>query len=247
MLQDYLTRKRNIFAPTTLHTVKSKLNTILAIGLEPNTLFNTLKEQGYGLYTIRQYMVTAAGYETFMLRSASIATWLSDNRHVFRNAYQRKETLPTVSLVERLINGAPTQGLRNAVILMAYAGLRISEVEAAKWDDFEGQVLVVTGKGKKIRRVPMSLKHLESLGSCRPGYLIAEVCGLSQFLKTATSSLHTAHDFRAFYISYLLNDLGFSVSEVRDLVGHSSIATTDKYSRVDADKLSQKIQTKLGA
>jgi integrase/recombinase XerC/integrase/recombinase XerD len=141
-------------------------------------------------------------------------------------------------------------GLRNAAIvcLMIDCGLRLEEVTRIKYDDinFDKGYMMVTGKGRKGRIVPLGKKMLQSLTdymSARSADMesVFLTCNrqpitkstVSQLMKrlkvkTGIKRLH-AHLFRhTFATNYLLHGLG-DVYELSRLLGHSEIKITEWY------------------
>ncbi len=129
--------------------------------------------------------------------------------------------------------------------MMFETGMRISEVANLKKANFSGQRIRFIGKGNKAREVyisPATLKMLEK-------YL--EKNQIRDFLwgKTLNCEPPTAHTLRKrlkqafsragfanFYPHALrhsfatnLQKNGASVAEIKEMMGHSSVATTEKY------------------
>ena len=157
--------------------------------------------------------------------------------------------------------------LRNRAILeMFYAsGLRVSEVVnlAVNAIDFDTEMLRITGKGAKTRFVPIGKPALQTLRryleQARPHLLeksgSSPVCFLSRNGKklnrervwavvrdTAiaagiTKSVHP-HTLRHSFASHLLAH-GADLRVIQEMLGHSSIATTEVYTHVDQDRLTE--------
>jgi integrase/recombinase XerD len=180
-------------------------------------------------------------------------------------------TLPKViekEEVERLLaqpNPKYPTGLRNRSILevMYRCGLRLSEAIDLKpshirWKNQE--LLVRQGKGKKDRVVPIDgrcmlwlerwkAKRPESTwffcnlkgGKLQPRYLQqmmereAQAAGLSQKV--------TPHMLRHTCATELLDE-GFTLREVQEFLGHSSVATTQIYTHVRPKALGDKIRAR---
>ena len=159
---------------------------------------------------------------------------------------------------------APT-GLRNRVILevMYRAGLRVSEVIKLRPSDilWESSILEIhQGKGSKDRNVPIDqetvgwmlawdVKRPKSksyfctlrCGAISARYLQAMIKRLAFNAGLQRASSVTPHVLRHTYATELLNG-GFTIREVQELLGHSSVATTQIYTHVRPEHLAEKIK-----
>ena len=147
------------------------------------------------------------------------------------------------------------QGIRDYTIVtvMAYAGLRISEVLNLKIDDCDivARELVVNGKGNKQRTVYLNDKIINAIKE-----YLKERHSDSEYLFTSRqrdkinrtrinqifnqySDQITPHTLRHFYCSNAL-ECGYSIHEVANQAGHSNIYTTLLYSNPSKDKMKQK-------
>lgn len=152
---------------------------------------------------------------------------------------------------------APTiQNARDAAILaLLRVGLRRSEVTGADLEglDMSGGWITLIGKGDKQRAVPLPEGAVAALSRWllyrgdAPGPLILPLSergrvamrrcsqdvvpsALAMLAKLAGVAPFTAHDFRRTLISDLL-DQGMDLSQIREIVGHESVATTSSYDR----------------
>lgn len=254
---EYLASTVNKFRESTQATVPSKLRTLLNLGFDPETCFNELKEQGYSVYTIKIYFLIASKFETTMLQTTKFYSWLKLNAFVFRNSYNRDLSAPAKTQIDSIIyNKQLDPEFRNLFILMSYAGLRVSEASKITWDDIKGTTIKVIGKGGKPRSVQLSSDYIKLLRENslqvppRKQHNKSVAAVSVSKLRSQWSALEldfTPHGCRRFYVSYLLNDLGFSVTEVARLVGHSNIATTNLYARTSDKELDDKIQLRMRA
>jgi integrase/recombinase XerD len=171
------------------------------------------------------------------------------------------------SQVQRLIESVETRhplGLRDRAIMeLLYAsGLRISELANARLENmnFEERILRVTGKGNKMRLVPVGQKACQALAS----YLSSErprlVKGHSRsevFLSTRGAKLTTSriwqivkaharrsgleknvypHLLRHSFATHLLGN-GADLRIIQEMLGHADISTTQVYTHVDQQRL----------
>lgn len=138
------------------------------------------------------------------------------------------------------------------VILFAYTGVRISELNAIQLDDFSletSELIIRDGKGQKQRIVIMNDKVIRAIKS----YLVdrdknGRATDINYlFLSQKNGKLHrsainrvfnnypydiTPHDLRHFFCSNGI-EKGLSLMEVKELAGHESIQTTQQYLHPD--------------
>ena len=154
-----------------------------------------------------------------------------------------------------------------ALIAFMYGtGLRISEVlglrlDCVQYQDGVPSSVRVIGKGDKEREVPLSstaqralhqwLKHRRLEGSPREPHVWVYTSGRSKGKPLQTRAVHkmltrftleaglgkiSAHKLRSSFASALA-DTGRSLDEIKELLGHSSIATTQIYVRTSRARL----------
>ena len=147
-----------------------------------------------------------------------------------------------------------------ALFMLLYGtGLRISEALALTGKDFSGkpETLTVTGKGRKQRLVPLLPRVLEAIDTYRDlcPYLIGSNdalflgargkrlnAGLAQrVMRRLRFELDlqdnvTPHALRHSFATHLLSG-GGDLRVIQELLGHSSLATTQRYTEVDGVQL----------
>jgi integrase/recombinase XerC len=145
-----------------------------------------------------------------------------------------------------------------AVISLCYgAGLRISEALALTKGDLESDVLRVTGKGGKIRMVPMITPVRQAIedylklspfklwpedplfrgvrgGVLSPRLIQKRMEQLRSALSLPPSA--TPHALRHSFATHLLGK-GGDLRAIQELLGHASLSTTQIYTAVDTDRL----------
>lgn len=147
-----------------------------------------------------------------------------------------------------------------AMLFTAYsAGLRVSEIAALKIADIDSsrmQILVAKGKGKKDRYVNLSPVLLDILRSYiktykpKPSYYLFESgeTGQAYPIRTIQQIFSNAknkagikkevgiHSLRHSFATHLL-DKGTDIKYIKDLLGHFSIKTTERYLHVSKKQL----------
>ncbi|MCF7869983.1 MAG: tyrosine recombinase XerC [Candidatus Omnitrophica bacterium] len=172
----------------------------------------------------------------------------------------------TEDQVEKILKLPDTNkllGLRDKAILefLYSTGARVSEMVSVKLDNLDliGGVVKVTGKGRKERLLPLGEPAIESIreylssreDSRRALFLnknnkplgdrgVRSI--LSKYIKNAALFLDVSpHVFRHSFATHLLNH-GADLRSVQELLGHSSISTTQIYTHVSLDSLKKMYQ-----
>lgn len=240
-LSHYVTKKteHDGWSDTTATTAYSKLVTIIRTGLEPNRLFETFKAEGYGRYTIKNYLLLAQKYEEDTKGTHSIREWLKSNRLKFKNCYKDKTKRIAPDQWTSYLSKTITANERNFLILIGRAGLRKSEALAARWEDFDGGFLCISeGKGNKQRFVPLLINELEDRRD--QGLIISSRLKISKFLNRIGALAFTPHDFRSFAITQWVS-AGLHTKEAALIAGHSNTKTTERYIRTDLNEIKEKL------
>jgi site-specific recombinase XerD len=136
-------------------------------------------------------------------------------------------------------------------------GCRIGEVVPLKWSDidFARGTAIVTGKGSKDRLVILGPKALDALGRLRgasaadaDGAVFASAAGkpastrlverrMKRYLAEAGLPADlTPHKLRHSFATHLL-DAGADLRSVQEMLGHSSLSTTQVYTHVSVERL----------
>ena len=167
---------------------------------------------------------------------------------------RRLPDAPKAAEIEALLDladGSEPLDLRNRALLeLLYSG-GLRSAEAVGLDladvDFEREAVHVRGKGGKERVVPLgeeAAHHLARyLRDGRP--LLARGAGDAVFLSargrrldtsTVRRTLRHPHRLRHAFATHLLEG-GADLRVIQELLGHSSLSTTQAYSHVDARRL----------
>jgi len=167
------------------------------------------------------------------------------------------------SLLNLPRSGKPVDLRDKAILEFFYAtGIRVSELVGIDIPDvhFDERLVRVRGKGKKERLVPfgrMAGEALQAYLKARPGLAEKRPGEAAMFLnyrgerltprsvqrmvrkyirKTAVTRKISPHSLRHSFASHLLGR-GADLRVIQELLGHASLATTQKYTHVDLRQL----------
>ncbi len=143
--------------------------------------------------------------------------------------------------------------------LMYSCGLRVSEVCNLTWNDIHyssRQIIVKKGKGAKDRIVPMTdllIKEIKKYYKTleienqfvfsnqkgnRLSERIVQKIMKDTLIKSGISTHATPHTLRHSYATHLLSN-GANLRAIQELLGHSSLSTTQKYTHLDLKQLAE--------
>ena len=148
------------------------------------------------------------------------------------------EILQSSSIKEHLI-----------ISLLYGLGLRISELSSIKVSDISNQWVQVLGKGNKKRQIPLLKSLFEEIENYQkiesPKVFLFEKRGLQMsssqirylfskiFKKSGVKA--TPHQLRHSFATHLLQN-GARISDVSELLGHSSMVSTQIYTELSSNK-----------
>jgi integrase/recombinase XerD len=212
-----------------------------------------LAKRGLSPSTVNQ----AISAVVFFFRSVVPREWKFEVRH--QRAPQRLPIVMSAEEISRLLAAAPTLRERLAMEIAYGGGLRLNEVLRLKITDIDSQRMILRvdqGKGKKDRNVMLSPKLLETLRTywrlSRPKVWLFPGLGAKKpmhatILQRAFQRAKEAariekpvsfHTLRHSFATHLLEQ-GENVRTIQALLGHSALATTERYTHVGGDYLRQ--------
>lgn len=166
-----------------------------------------------------------------------------------KTAHSPAENLPTVRVPAGRPRPAPTDVLTAAIAnatsrerlmlhLAAFAGLRVSEISRVHTSNIVDCSLRVTGKGGRVRTVPLHPTLAGELERCPSGWVFAgQVNGhlsphhISRLLSALLGPGWSAHCLRHRFAS-LCYAYERDILAVQTLLGHASVTTTQIYTAV---------------
>lgn len=142
-------------------------------------------------------------------------------------------------------------------LLLYGTGLRVSEACSLRWQDvnLSKRELRITGKGNKERLISMPVLVQLNLASVRSSQNQMYVWGKAP-LNTRTAYNYIAqigkkaglskpvhpHALRHSYATHLMNG-GADLRVIQEMLGHSSLVATEKYTHVSLDQLSRTMES----
>ncbi len=236
----------------TLKTVRSFLGHLSGLGLKPASLARKLA-------TLRSFF-------RFLNREGQME---GNPARTLPSPTQPKKLPPILTVDEafRLLDSpgaSPKSRLRDRAILelLYSSGLRVGELAGLNLEDLDlpGGTVRVRGKGRKERLVPVGSKAALALsrylaeerkagrGSTEPifvnlrgGRLTSRsvhrlLTGLAR--RQGWTKRITPHSLRHSFATHLLG-AGADLRAIQEMLGHRSLSTTQRYTRVDLEQLSR--------
>ena len=147
-----------------------------------------------------------------------------------------QEALEIADLEDRLI-----------VVVLYTLGLRISELSSLKLEDISKEWIIVLGKGNKQRQIPLLGSTYELIENYKKEFSPRVFVFEKNEAKLSENSLRyklislfkkigmhvTPHMLRHSYATHLLNNSA-RIADVSELLGHSSMATTQIYTKLSS-------------
>jgi integrase/recombinase XerC len=242
--------------------------------LEPSQLDVLLMREWMGhLYdrqlsrvSIRRKLAAVRSFLQFLLRAGVVPV----NVAKLVLTPKMPKTVPRVMTAEqtnRLIDSVTEGKLERASLKRDVAifevlygcGLRVSELAGLNLDDLDVHQgwMLVRGKGKKERQVPMGrravaaiLKYIDeerqpakderalflnARGKRLTTRSVSSIVKLYSTMLEGDSSLHP-HSLRHAFATHLLSD-GADLRSIQELLGHAQLSTTQKYTQVSLEDL----------
>jgi integrase/recombinase XerC len=158
------------------------------------------------------------------------------------------------------LKGSNEKDLRDQAILelLYSSGLRVSELVGLNWNQLDQDlgIVRVLGKGRKERIVPVGIKAVEALKAyleergkveggdplfINPmgGRLTARSVGRVIKKYSRYSGIYrkiSPHSLRHTFATHLL-DSGADIREIQEMLGHSSLSTTQRYTHLSMGRL----------
>ncbi len=259
----YITpRKRSFYSDESLYRLRlketfgnQKLTAITKVAIQ--SLHTKLMAEGLAAATCNHYIKLikhslnlAIDWNMLEKNPASrIPLYLEDNK---KEVYLSEDQLQSLMTVLRTDANRPVCLI--AIFLLS-TGCRLNEALSAKWSDIDKgtrvwRILASNSKSKKIRSVPLNNSALEVLGQLDTAtdnfeYLFRSRLGgrfttitkaFDRIRRRAGLPFLNLHLLRHQHASFLVNS-GRTIYEVKQLLGHSDIKTTERYAHLSTKTL----------
>ena len=225
-----------------------------------------LSAEGMSPTTVARKLASLRGFFGFLRRTGRVTRNPADLVSAPR-AGRKLPRVMTISQIEELLNGLPSgtplEVRDRAILELAYSsGLRSEELvdlDIASID-FDGMAVRAIGKGSRHRRVPLGRPAATAISAWlergRPALATGD-SGSALFLSKSGRRLSTSdigrrlavavrraaasagispHDLRHSFATHLLEG-GADLRSIQELLGHSSISTTQVYTHLDSARL----------
>jgi len=224
-----------------------------------------LYEETLDPITVRRKLAAVRSMFQFLVREKTIATNAAKLLRTPK-APKRVPVVPTAEQTNALVDGVsvgkferpyPERDL--AIFELLYGcGLRVSELVGLNLEDFDFRErwIRVRGKGRKERQVPFASKAAAALdaylakrasaagerallvnhrGTRLTDHGAREIVKFYARMVSGDASMHP-HSLRHAYATHLLSD-GADLRAIQELLGHSRLSTTQKYTQVSLTDL----------
>jgi len=222
-----------------------------------------MQEEGYASSSISRAFIAIKVFFKFLKRESLV----EKNPTLYLSSPRLWQLIPEVlseEEIKRLLE-APDNPCDQAILELLYSsGLRVSELCDVSIYAIEDDFIRVKGKGNKERLVPVGKKALSAIEVyCKKFRDLIETEEKTLFLtkkgkpfnrsmiwlmikkygKTAKiNKTISPHTLRHSFATHLL-DHGADLRVIQDLLGHSSISSTDRYTHISSKKMTAAFQT----
>jgi site-specific recombinase XerD len=217
-------------------------------------------QQGLSPATINRRLYALKHFFDFLNDHQVVGAIPVKPSHLLRRSRALPRTLSTEQL-ESLFAQIQHPMDKALFLLMLRGGLRVSEVAQLTLQDIDWSqqaVLVEQGKGRKDRRVYLSADAVASLREClqqRPSGVPGDAAFWNQKRPSRTLSVKaiqkkmaryakaagvvaSCHSLRHTFASNLLEQ-GAEIVSIRELLGHASISSSERYAKASNQKVKQ--------
>ncbi len=224
-----------------------------------------LRNQGIGTASIARVISSLKSFFNFLVKSEKIKNSTIQSLKSPKAKKSLPRPISADLAIEAIkysqeIEKEKWVGLRNKSILMLLygCGLRISEALNLNYEDInDNEYLVIRGKGNKERLVPLMefIKHeiKEYIKECPKSFENDDPLFLGKRMNRLSPRIiqytlekirhnlslpetATPHALRHSFATHLL-DSGGDLRTIQELLGHSSLSTTQRYTKVETERL----------
>ena len=240
-----------------------KITSINSIDKETmSDYISTCKDKEYSLSTISRKIASIRSLFKYLYLEEQLKTNIAKNIRIKGRENKLPETISIeeINIIFDYLNkqNHPTAKRDIAIIEILYGcGIRISELVNLNTSDIDNTESIIRciGKGQKERLIPINHSALDSINN----YINIERSNINEkqnqalflnnrglrisrqtiwqivkiiFQKNKMNYKYTPHTFRHTFATHILQG-GASIRHVQEMLGHSSIATTQIYTHID--------------
>jgi len=251
------------YTDKSIHTVRAYEKAIgdflLHFGIQSIGDLISLRPADYRNYQnyLQKYGLSPSSVNSRIRPIKAFLNWLCDNDYIdmvpriknIRGIEKEQVYLSREECVQ-LVDGCKNEQSKVMIAFMIVTGMRRDEVSNAKVGDVNDGIILVNGKGKKQRKLPIDKTVLQMLrlylGNRTDGFLFPNARGgqlsgesIRQRLNTAMKQAGfskkrineiTPHKLRATAATNWLENT--DLRTVQEALGHSSVVTTQRYAQV---------------
>jgi len=218
------------------------------------------KKTGKSESSINRYYMAIRSFCRYLRRNKTIAIDLTQDISPPR-IHQKAPRIPTIEEVDKILSQPDIQtesGLRDRAILelLYSSGLRASELcDLQLHHVSQDKVMISCGKRGKTRTVPLTteafswVEKYTAIRGDKKGPLFQTIMGKSlrrqllcaivvDYAKKAGVEGVTTHTLRHACATHLL-DQGADLRLIQEVLGHSSIASTQRYTHLSSNKMQE--------
>ncbi len=220
-----------------------------------------LHRRGMCAATIERKLCALRSFFKYLVREGFLPSNPAAGAPIPKKPRQRPRVLDVdeaYALMESAMPSGPSGARDRAILELFYGcGVRISELQGLNRDDYDAvsRVIRVMGKGKKERILPVGSKAVGAvdahLSGSTPAASVAMFCSKRGGRLTVRSIYDVVvkyarkagvpggvhpHTLRHSFATHMLNG-GADLRAIQELLGHSSLATTQKYTHLGIDHL----------
>lgn len=232
-------------------------------------VWNLRQKEKLQVSSIDLHLACLKSFGRFLVRSHRLDSNPADSVPMLKRPQRLVSFLSQKDLAESKFTEIenPTLPMIRARVLLELiygSGLRISECQSLVWNrlDVKNRAVRILGKGKKERIVPLTHESLKWFAAYKlklqeegrtplqngPVFLNAE--GKTHDVRTLRRDIHhllqsigwegkaSPHVLRHSFATHLLEN-GADIMTVKEMLGHSSLATTQIYTHVSAERLKE--------
>lgn len=144
------------------------------------------------------------------------------------------------------LNNFYDKRLFTIIYILLNTGIRAFELINLKWEDFDGNKILIKGKGNKLRYVYINKEFFDYIKPLKTGYLIKSNKNKSITQKQLNTVIRdyakqinfyfTPHDLRRSFCTHLIRN-NCNLKIVQTLMGHSNISVTSRYICLTEDEI----------